>query len=263
MSVKDCVDAALLLKREGHSLMAMSNALQAVGASARKVFPKGTLLDNEGYKRFLGTALRRKLFRYLGNEDVSSGIVIGGGGNEETIESILYHKYRCSLIHEAQLSDEIELVEGGDTSVVSISRENGKLVLGDSWVELLVAIVVEAPCNAEEFGRKHYELRRLGDFDEELFRKELSKDFLPFPFDDLPFPLFEFIHFISHFPGEKLVDQDDAQLQKHFEAAILAGAVRGGAGLIDRALITQDNQLTGTGLAVVRAVCERYQMVEL
>mgnify|MGYP000456933444 CR=1 FL=1 len=263
MSVKKFVDAASLLMREGHSLMALSQVLIAVSGSARKRFPQGTLSDNKAFKTFLGTELRRKLFRYVGNEDASSGIVVGIDGKDHPLENIIYDKYRCSLLHEAQLSDEVDLVEGGDTSVVSISRENGKLVLGDSWVDLLIAVVLEAPCNAEEFGRKCYELRRVGDFDEELFRTELSKNYLPFPFDDLPFPLFEFIHFISHFPGENLVDEDDAQLQKHFEDAIFAGAVRGGPGLIDRALIRQDNQLTETGLAVVRAVCERYQMVEL
>lgn len=185
MSIKETVEDAEILKNQGRLIGAFGKALIAVGASSKKKFPAGTksrinpkdkMHDGEAFKTFLGTELRRYFFAYAGVDDISSGMVVGTSEGDKSIEDILYVKFRCSLLHEAKLPDEVDILKGVDVSSVSISKENGKLLLGDSWVDHLIQIVKTAACNGEEFGVVNYRLKKSATLRKPIYPVDCVRD---------------------------------------------------------------------------------------
>ncbi|WP_152480468.1 hypothetical protein [Pseudomonas veronii] len=260
MSIKQAVEAAILLKKEGHPIAALSQALIAVSGSARKRFPKGTLSDNKAFKTFLGTELRRTMFGYVGDDDVTSGLVLGVDGCNRDMEFIFYDKYRNSLIHEAELSDQVELIKGADPTAVSINRANGKLAISETWIDLLLQAVRNAPCNGEEFGIKHYKLHKKYDFEEEEFVNELKKKVVFGYRLEVPFSIYLLKEFIFRNPEVDMTSAPDEQIVSLFKQGLQRRHLSGGAAVsyVASDMLTEDYTLTDTGLIAVREVAQKF-----
>lgn len=114
MSVEQLIEDSDFLKKAHRYHGALALLLCAVDASSSKMYPKGTksilnpskLMPNgERFKTCLGYALRRDLSGFEPDlaDYNSPSITINYGGENIILQNILYHEYRCNLIHEGGL----------------------------------------------------------------------------------------------------------------------------------------------------------------
>nr|DAL51419.1 MAG TPA_asm: hypothetical protein [Caudoviricetes sp.] len=164
MSVDQVIDDSNYLKAAGRYEGALSLLLCAVDASAAKMFPAGTksvfnpkndMGNGERFKRCLGYALKRDLSGYEPDESeyTSSSISIDYGGANIKLQDILYHDYRCNLVHEGNLPTHVGLdsLEG----MVGVSDVNGfrfkisgaSLILDVPCLDFIERIIRSLPIN--------------------------------------------------------------------------------------------------------------------
>jgi hypothetical protein len=170
MSIQSQVNDAKILMNNGSYEGALSNILMAVAASSRRLYPKGTksrkkpkddMADNEAFKLFLGPRLAKIFCDYTADK----GMSVNFKGKLWNIEDILYHKYRCELIHTGQLSDDVDFIPDDvnfllDTSNFKISQSSDinvtisfgdKFIIDYGWIDVLISAVINAPSNYDLF----------------------------------------------------------------------------------------------------------------
>ncbi len=144
MSIRARHEDAQILARQGRLDGALLMLLIAVAATAKKRFPG--LLDSDGFQAFVK----------VGVQEVTP-IKVGGGfsvtyrGESVMIERIFYKFMRCTLVHEARLPADLEVIVEPTPGMTSIRVEADKLVMGLGWLDNLFEMVVRAPENAEQF----------------------------------------------------------------------------------------------------------------
>ncbi|KQZ80632.1 hypothetical protein [Pseudomonas sp. Root562] len=177
MSILEQIDDAKFLAEHRRYVGALTLALLAVAASAKKVFPQGTssrinpkskMGDREAFTMFLGSRLATILFDEFGDHQfVRSGIVFQGMQKDKELDlcEVLYVFYRNGLVHEAEFSSGVTFGSMPKEFIVSFGAEpdacidlDGTLRLGYGWIDVLVIVVENAVCNAKEFGVEHYDL---------------------------------------------------------------------------------------------------------
>ncbi len=132
--------------------------------------------DGEAFTLFLGGRIRKiriKLpkvdyFGDFGGPDIgNSGISVNFKGKQLDVAYILYKYYRCELVHEGELPEDIEFTPPANDKnigvsnggVVSVSISSGNTMnLDYGWIGLLVNAVTHARCNGELFGIEHFDL---------------------------------------------------------------------------------------------------------
>lgn len=294
MSIKTQVDDALFLYENGRHIGALTNLMLAIAASSKKIFPKGSpsitqpaskkdkvpdMRDGEAFELFLGGRLRKIAQSETGSSDIgSSGIAFPYKGERYLIEQMLYEFYRCNLVHEGRLPNDIEFVadfgnhqpnyvlfgDYGPTHSASFACHSDKLLLNYGWVPLLIDVVTKAYCNRYLFGVVEPELLPITpNFDEHAFRDSLR------PIGNLStsppatsfFPILKSV--AKYLNPVDISSSTDQQLNNLFSELVQSGRIVGGAytGLMADDLMQRDRKgLTATGIAVLREIAKNYEL---
>lgn len=194
MSIRSNVEDAVFLFNNGRPLGALSLILIAVAASSRKRLPKGTqsiespvdekgnkriMGDGECFRQFLGGRIKNLLFSAGNENDISfkSGWVVEFKDKEWDLTEVLYKQFRCELIHNSDLPEDFRFIDDNERGM-SVGTTADYFTLNYGWLDLLIRAVVDADCNASEFGRSKATLIPVReDFDEQDLKEALFKKF--------------------------------------------------------------------------------------
>lgn len=277
MSIKQQVEDALFLAKNGRHLGALTNLMLAVAASSRKTFPKGQIKsikepakmmgDGEAFTLFLGGRIRKILFGDFGGPDTgNSGISVNFKGNQLDVAYILYKYYRCELVHEGELPEDIEFSPPADdrnmeisNGGVSVSISTGNTMKLDyGWIGLLVNAVTYARCNGKLFGIEHFDLVTIDGVN-----AKDHCDFIVQKYDITPGRyqiLKEAARQIT--PISVVGDDDDVLIQK-FSDLVEKNVINGGAitGLFSRQLSDRAGKLLPKGVEIIREIGKAYQII--
>lgn len=279
MSIREQVEDADFLERNGRHIGALTMLLLAVAASSRLTFPTGTqsttepgkpMSDGEAFKLFLGGRIRKILFGDFGGPDAGdTGIGVEFRGEQHDVAQILYKFYRCELVHDGHLPEDVEFVSpGGLSPSMTISSgvtnvtisSRGKMVLDYGWLALLKKAVTHARCNGSEFGIKHYDLVALPGTDEGAlltglvgrYRTSLGRVAV----------LKGALHRLS--PSFVIAGSFEEVAAK-FRGLVESGEINGGAitGLSGHGLTDRAGGLTARGIDLLRELAAGYELVEV
>lgn len=127
---------------------AMIEVMLAADATAKKVVP-GEKSNKKRMKKFF--ADYEWLIVGIGSDVAMSGYKSDG----TTVPDVLYEHLRCALIHEGEPSSDVEFVSDYWTQLGS---NNMGWVLPERYIDGIVAAVVVAPENAEEYAGEDLEI---------------------------------------------------------------------------------------------------------
>jgi hypothetical protein len=132
----------------------LASLMTVIDATAKKRYPK--LGNADRFKKFLGEEIGKQLggiFISLKNDLKSdTGRPVG-----DHIGAI-YHLCRCFVLHETELSSQIEFeLDGSDD--VRIRCEGGKVIFNEGFVNKMLHAVLYAPENAHVFTAEVIETR--------------------------------------------------------------------------------------------------------
>lgn len=148
MSVSDRLRDADILWASGRKVGAYLMLLVATAATARKRYPR-PVGDKEAFTRFL----LDEMDTVVGFKGFRMGMPMGGG-KSKMLEELLYEHFRCNLIHEGTMPEEIFLTPSVDARGLS----QNVIVHGDphgipeNFVLNLRKVVMAAPENAVQHG---------------------------------------------------------------------------------------------------------------
>ena len=155
MAVADRIKEAVDKMNLGESINALIQVCIAVDATAKKEYPgykvgkriKGFLRNNQGF-------LTRVAF---GNIEVQGDIelqFVSKNGKQEalTLQEVLYKLVRCSLVHEGELSDRVQITPN---LILGFSKE-GKFLLAHGLIWGMIIAVIGSPVNSKELVPDHY-----------------------------------------------------------------------------------------------------------
>lgn len=161
MHIKQQIEDAIFLYHNKRYQGCLSVLMLAIGASSKKVFPSPAHSDSAAFKKFLGSRIANALWGHrLGDGVGNSGVMVTFRGKAHLIEHILYKYYRCALIHEGELPDDVifspdaGMPNGSEPRGIVISS-GSTMVLDYNWLEVLIKCVTHAECNGSEFGIEH------------------------------------------------------------------------------------------------------------
>jgi hypothetical protein len=142
MSLRERVEDALFLWKNGRREGAFLLALIAVAATARKRFPDRKLGgDRYAFERFLQSAHSVRLR-------------VEYRGECREIEHIFYKWFRCELVHEGGLPIDIKFMPDDEPGALSV-RAGGApefiLRVSEGWFHHLIGAVMRAPENGTLF----------------------------------------------------------------------------------------------------------------
>jgi hypothetical protein len=277
MSIKQQVEDAAFLAENERYLGALTNLMLAVAASSRKTFPKGKtksledptkkMGDREAFTLFVGGRIRKILFGDFGGPDIgNSGISVNFKGKQHDVAYILYKYYRCELVHEGELPEDIEFsapskdqnlsVNNGGVSV-SIGCGN-TMVLDYGWIDLLINAVVYARCNGKIFGIDHFDLVPITGVSEEEHCNLMVQNYgiTPGRYQILK-------EAARHITPNSVVNDDEGLLIKKFSELVSQNIINGGAitGLSSHALSDKDGILLPKGLEILKKIGAVYERV--
>ncbi len=277
MSIRQQVEDAAFLAQHDRHLGALMILMLAIAASSRRAFPKGTMSlkrsnekmrDCEAFTQFLGGRIRQLLFGSFGSSEFgTSGVSVNFKGDQLDIADILYKFYRCELVHEGKLPEDIEfssqqgldgLTVAQRYSRVSISS-GAKMVFDYGWIDLLIQAVTFAPCNGTEFGIEYFNLIPHGSESESAIKEFIVAKY------GITLGRFHLLQEIVRLLSPKRVEQsDDAELSRLFLGLLQDGQINRGAltGLAFQNLATQEGLLLSTGLNALREIASRYVLVK-
>ncbi|MCQ9185456.1 hypothetical protein KMT30_41820 [Streptomyces sp. IBSBF 2953] len=271
MSIKDRVEDAKVLLDGGRYVGAFANLLVAISASSRKAFPKkvtksnfqkGTMQDAEAFNYFLGGRLHKLLLNPLAQSDYgSSGICIEFEGEQQQIENIIYTHFRCSLIHEGRLLDNVDFVDSdsnlGGTPTASVSQ-GGRLLLGTGWINLAFQAVVYAQINGDEFGIEHRYMKPKFNIDEVAFANRLT-----LVYDMTPGRIEIFKDAIIRMARTHIDKASFDEVALLFNGLVSRGEISLGSlnGLQAKDLVDNQYRLTPKGGKVIQDIAREYEIV--
>jgi hypothetical protein len=279
MSIKQQVEDAVFLAKNKRHLGALTNLMLAVAASSRKAFPKDKIKslkdpqkmmgDAEAFTLFLGGRIRKILFGDFGGPDNgNSGICVNFKGKQLDLAYILYKYYRCELVHEGELPEDIEfspLSEAKNMSIsnssysVSISSGN-TMNLDYGWIDLLVNAVTHARCNGEIFGIKHFDLMAVDGIDEKDHCDSIVNkyDITPGRYQILK-------EATRHLTPTSVVGDTDDVLVNKFSVLVNKNIINSGAisGLSSRQLSDQAGKLLPKGIEIIREIGKTFKIVQV
>lgn len=305
MSILSQIEDAKFLRDNGRHLGSLSTLMLAIAASAKRVYPSNTqsirtplnrkggrekMRDGESFELFLGRELKRIIHDPIDPPATdSSSFSLLYNGQQTTVEHILYKFYRCALVHEGQLQDDIKFVErrlsgmGGlivmnapnpdnhyvsPDYVASIGLDDqGAVIMTYGWLDILMQAVTEASINADIFGLHiPYLLPIDRSLDEQAFREQLYPILELEPYSDGRLPSSSFFNIfkliIRSIRPERINGASDDQLQQLFQTdgGRFAGAGGAFTGIRNDGLLTDDYKLTIKGLRMIRLIAEKYEL---
>lgn len=280
MSVREQIEDAAFLAEHGRYIGALTNLMLAVAASSRKSFPKGTMSvenprekmgDREAFTLFLGGRIRKILFGDFGGPEAgNSGISMSFRGRQHDVAFILYKFYRCELVHDGELPEDVEFnaPEPGSAPGLNVTNRGiqvsisagDKMVLDHGWIDLLINAVVNARCNGPEFGIKHYALLPLPDVDDQSF---LNATVLKHGTSLGRVQILK--HAVRRLSPKSIGEGTDETISIRFQQLVDSGEINGGAitGLSSHGLTDRGGRLQSRGLEIIREIATAYQLVEV
>lgn len=181
--IKERIDDADFLIANGKHESALALILIAIDGSAKKVFPEGypsidaeaeniaklkgldkpkalktkPMKNQERYTRFLGVRLRSLLGMVLPDDAYFFHQIPNFYNGEQQLEELIYKSFRCEVIHEARLPEKYNYVlkKSDGSGDFSIEMNRGEVVFSKGLIGLLREVVVSAPTNGVEFGKRH------------------------------------------------------------------------------------------------------------
>ena len=139
VSIRDRVEDALVLWKNGRLEGAFLIALIAISASARRRYPR--VGDRESFEQFL-------------TDSHTVRISVEYRGTCYPVEHVFYKWLRCNLVHEGELPVDIEIMPDSEPGTMSV-RAGGApeyvLKISEGWFHHLVGAVMQAPENTDLF----------------------------------------------------------------------------------------------------------------
>lgn len=271
MSIKQLVNDAAYLAGQGRHLGALSILMIAIAGSAKKRFPDKGIGDRERFESFLGARIASLISDQIKADDVgASGIYLTFRGNKHLIEHILYKYYRCELMHEAELPQDVAFVSRSGSPLMNytISHngasagagiEGDTVVFDSGWINLLIKAVVLAKVNGDEFGIEHFQLVFKGE-NEALLHASLVEKY------GLTLGRLEILKSVVEAITPEIVEKiDDAELVNRFKGLVDSEIIIGGmlSGLFSRALTDENDVLLPKGVHALRDLAPSYAWVRM
>lgn len=280
MSIKQLVDDAQFLAANNRHVGALAALMLAVAGSARKRFPKKQrslkdpekfMGDAEMFELFLGGRLARLLMNIFQPSDIgTSGICIEFRGRVHQIEHILYKFYRCQLVHEAELPNDVRFLPrsqvkrwgiqiGNLGSEVTVTIDADGIVLDTGWIGVLVEAVTTALVNAAEFGLEHFDLRPK-DGTEAKVLSEISDRFV---LSEGRMQILKSI--VITLTPTGISENDDDTLKHQFNLLLERGKITPSmnAGLSICDVTNAPGVLQPKGIVVLREMASRFELVRI
>jgi len=233
MGIRQQIEDVRLLAANDRHLSALTVLMLAIAATSRRRFPKGTrsvenpaktMGDREAFTLFLGGRMRNLMFGGYGADEASnSSFIVDFKEKKHDLAYIFYKYYRCELIHEGELPQDIEFQPPSDESKLGVSLTTGdKIVLDYGWINLLISVVELAPCNSQDFGFN--KLVASDSLDEEKFQETIVAKYKTSPgrFKILR----EAVRFIT---PETINASDNAEVIQRFAELVSDGRINGSA----------------------------------
>ncbi|MDW1825811.1 hypothetical protein R7P67_12350 [Vibrio sp. Vb0937] len=279
MSIAQQVDDAKFLADNKRYLGALTNLMLAVAASSRKTFPKGktksledpnkNMSDREAFTLFVGGRINQILFCEIGSAHIgNSGISISFKGKQHDVAYILYKYYRCELVHEGELPAGIEF--GPSSSAHNLLFRNSGLnvsigcgstmVLDYGWIELLIEVIVYAPCNAKAFGIRSFNLIPIEGTTEKEHCDLMVQTY------GITSDRFQLLKEVArHLTPIRIVSDDDEQLIRGFGNLVSKEIINRGSivGLSRQNLSDINGNLLPKGLNILKYIGVSYNLVEV
>jgi hypothetical protein len=270
MSIKIQVDDAVFLMKNERYLGALTNLMLAVAASSRKTYPKketksfkfpnDTMRDNEAFKVFVSSSIRKMLFGdYSDAKSENTGISVNFREKQYDLSEILYKFYRCELVHEGGLpTDVLFSPPNNDHSGLSfsISRDNNSFVLDHNLLNILLEIVINARCNKNIFNVKNNDIFPVDEYSDEQISESLVNkyDITPGRFSILK-------EAVRHITPELIKDYKNAELLAEFSKLVSSGVINGSAitGLASYQLSNYQGGLEVKGINIIREIADLYR----
>ena len=152
MSVRDRLDDAGALLQLGRHAGALLSICAAISATSMKRYPESEVKgDREAFTRFLGDEMRvvtkgGVVNFFVGCQSVRRPNQYSDG--MMPLQDVLYEFVRCSLSHDAQIADRVEILTDGR---FSCAVQPDRIVLGGGLIGGLIRVVEFAPENSHEF----------------------------------------------------------------------------------------------------------------
>jgi hypothetical protein len=277
MTIREQVEDASFLAQNGRYVGALTTLMLAVAASARRTFPKGTksrekpkdeMSDREAFTLFLGGRIRKILFGDFGAPDEgTSGISVGFRSAQHDVAYVLYKYYRCELVHDGELPEDVEFSAAKQPSTglnisnrglqVSIGTGN-KMVLDHGWIDLLREAVTNARCNGAEFGIQHFDLVPLPSVDETTFLASLAEKY-----KTSPGRVQILKHAVRKLSPDTISNAAESAIAKGFSALVESQEINGGAitGLRSHGFTDEQGVLLQRGIELLRDIASKYRLV--
>ena len=142
LGIRNRIDDALFLWKNGREEGAFLSALIAVAATARRRYPK--MKDRECFELFL-------------RDTHSVRLRVEYRSESHPIEHIFYKWLRCQLVHEGGLPLDIQFMRDdvpGSMSVRAGGAPEYILKIGHGWFGHMIGSVMKAPENSRYFEEK-------------------------------------------------------------------------------------------------------------
>lgn len=249
----------------------------AVAASSRRTFPKGTksrekpkeeMSDREAFTLFLGGRVRKILFGDFGGPDEgTSGIFVGFRQAQHDVAFVLYKYYRCELVHDGELPEDVEFSAAKQPSAglnisdrgLQVSISTGKkMVLDHGWIDLLREAVTNARCNGTEFGIQHFDLVPLSGIDEPTLLASLVEKY-----QTSSGRVQILKHAVRKLSPESITSATEDAIAKGFSALVESQEINGGAitGLRSHGFTNDQGVLLQRGIELLREIASGYHLV--
>lgn len=273
MSIKIQVDDSIFLIKNQRYLGALTNLMLAVAASSRKAFPKGVtpsvkfpndqMRDGEAFKIFLSSSIREMLFGDYGESNSeSTGICVSFRGQSYDLADILYKFYRCELVHEGELPEDVKFVpppnDSGGVSL-SISHDETSFILDYNLLNILIEAVVKAKCNRELFNIEVKDMAPKGEESDAQISEAIVEKHGITP------GRFNICKEVVRNVGPEAINQmNDLDLTNEFSVLVSTGAINGSAitGLASHQLSSYEGVLQSKGIEIIRDVAGFYKATD-
>jgi hypothetical protein len=275
MSIREQIEDVKFLVEHRRYVGALTVLTLAVAASSKKIFPNGTMSirnpkdkmrDEEAFTLFLGDRLHRILLGSLGQQMfANSGQLIPFKDKKFDLAYILYKYYRCALVHDGELPEDVEFADPPADQSHGINFSNGgysvgfncgeKLVLDYGWINVLIEAVEGARCNAEEFEREVFDLNVPAGANEADFSREIIER------HGASLGRYELLkEAVRYITPAKITRSADGELKELFQCLVEREQISQGAitGLSSRGFTSRAGDLQDKGIAMIRDIAAAF-----
>ncbi|WP_439237361.1 hypothetical protein [Klebsiella quasipneumoniae] len=289
MNIKQQLNDAVFLMENGRYDSALSLVLCAIDASSALMFPKGTkshfapndkMRNNERFRLCIGYGLRRALSRVepeASDFGKSKFTIEYGGRGAVPLENILYHDYRCGMVHEGELPAHVDFSDlSGDPSVSDINGfrmkiENDVLFLDYKSLDFLINVVKDLPVNGGPQlpkAKKPLKLKFRPEVNQQDLLSEIRREY--FLKESKVGHISEFFSFNGNHDRDFTILSDE-QIQGEFQLAVenhdvnpaifrsLSRMYDPESNALRPSIFSEGNTLNASGIKLIKLLSQKYE----